>query len=103
MDAVLVRRSKKRNPDGYVIEIVIWRLPTAVPGSRHRFKYRLFFGRHGRRIVGYDNERGKGDHKHVESLELPYLFAGLNALEQDFFTDIEEWRKRRENADSDDR
>lgn len=84
-------------------EIVIWRLPEPVPGSLHRFKYRLFFGRAGQRIIGYDNERGKGDHKHYGSVEQPYVFSGLDALERDFFADIENWRAGHENADRDDR
>ena len=101
MDAVLVRRSKRRK-NGYVTELVIWRLPEPVPGSLHRFKYRLFFGRAGHRIIGYDNERGKGDHKHIDGIEEPYGFSGLDALERDFFADIEKWRARNENADRDD-
>jgi hypothetical protein len=102
MEAMLVRRSKRRQ-SGYVTEIVIWRLPKPVPGSLHKFKYRLFFGRAGQRIIGYDNERGKGDDKHVDGIERPYRFSGLDALERDFFADIENWSTRNENADRDDR
>jgi uncharacterized protein with HEPN domain len=39
---------------------VIWRVPTPVKGSTHHYKYRLFYGHPGKRIVGYDNERLKG-------------------------------------------
>lgn len=46
--------------------MVIWRVPSPVPPSAHRLKYSLFYGRPGVRAVGYDNERGKGDHRHFE-------------------------------------
>jgi hypothetical protein len=64
-------------------------LPEAVPGSAHRFKYSLFHGRPGRRAVAYDNERGKGDHRHRGSLEAPYRFESLEKLLADFATDVD--------------
>lgn len=80
---------KQCNPlDGSIIEMVIWQLPAPVPGSAHRFKYRLFYGWPGQRIVGYDNERGKGDHKHVLDKELPYAFSSPEQLVSDFLADI---------------
>jgi hypothetical protein len=51
-----------------ILEMVIWQVPEPVEGSVHRYKrykHRLFYGRSGRRIVGYDNERSKGDDRHV--------------------------------------
>jgi hypothetical protein len=92
MDATLLMRRKERRPDDYLVEIVIWQVPHPVPGSRHDFKYRLFFGRSGRRLVGYDNERGKGDHKHVGSSEMPYRFQGIEQLLRDFESDVNAWR-----------
>ncbi|MEI8297916.1 MAG: DUF6516 family protein [Pseudomonadota bacterium] len=53
----------------------IWEVPESVPGSWHRLKYSLFYGRSGQRLVGYDNERSKGDHRHIEDREGPYLFS----------------------------
>jgi len=92
MDAILLMRRKERRPDDYLVEIVIWQVPQPVPGSRHAFKYRLFFGRHGQRLVGYDNERGKGDHKHVGTLEMPYRFQSIEQLLRDFEADVNAWR-----------
>ncbi|WP_245409134.1 DUF6516 family protein [Shinella sp. WSJ-2] len=66
MDAVLLERSKTVLPDGSIVEIVLWQVPEPVAGSEHCYKYRLFYGRDGRRIVGFDNERGKGDHCHLD-------------------------------------
>ena len=49
--------------------MVVWRVPDPVPPSGHRFKYRLVYVESGRRVVGFDNERGKGDHKHFGDQE----------------------------------
>lgn len=55
----------------------------------HLFKYRLYCGRGDKCLVRYDNERGKGDHRHVGEHEYPYVFIGLAALLEDFWNDIE--------------
>jgi hypothetical protein len=55
----------------------------------HRLKYSLFYGRPGERLVGYDNERGKGDHKHLGDRELPYAFVSIERLLADFRADVE--------------
>ena len=60
----------------------------------HGLKYSLFFGRDGRRIVAYDNERGKGDHKHIEGRESRYRFVSVEQLVADFLIDVERARKR---------
>lgn len=69
--------------------MVVWRVPEPVPPSSHRFKYRLVFVRGDERIVGYDNERGKGDHRHLQGRELSYVFVGVEALIRDFLADVE--------------
>lgn len=84
MDAVLVEQTKQRLADGCLFEIVIWQVPEPVPGSSHFFKYRLYYGRDGERIVGFDNERGKGDHCHLDGVEFPYEFSTPDALVRDF-------------------
>jgi hypothetical protein len=70
-------------------EMVIWQLPTSSPERPHGLKYRLYFGRDGQRIVGYDNERGKGDHKHILDVEKRYKFTTPQKLVADFLADIE--------------
>jgi len=94
MKATLVFRLKHRLGDGAIVEMVIWRVPRAVIGSHHGFKYRLYFGKGGQRIVGYDNERGKGDHRHVLGREFAYRFTSPEQLIVDFLADVEEARKR---------
>jgi hypothetical protein len=68
--------------------MVLWRVPRAVPPSTHSLKYSLFYGRPGIREVGYDNERGKGDHRHFKGAEEPYIFSTVEQLMSDFWSDV---------------
>lgn len=94
MEAELLQRDRFDFDDGTFVEMVIWRVPTPVHGSRHHYKYRLFYGRAGKRLVAYDNERQKGDHRHLEGREEPYTFQDVETLVRDFFGDIERWRSK---------
>ena len=94
MRAELLQRDRFDFDDGTCVEMVIWRVPRPVKGSSHEYKYRLFYGRPGRRIVAYDNERSKGDHRHVEGRLEPYAFKNVETLVRDFFKDVERWRSR---------
>ncbi len=87
-DAVLVLAEKQVFPNGVIIEIKIWRLPSPTAERPHGFKYSLFYGKPGRRLVGYDNEKGKGDHRHYGKRELPYTFVSLEKLIHDFRSDV---------------
>jgi hypothetical protein len=89
MKAKLLSRIKEAYSAG-IIEAVIWEVPEPVPPSEHRIKYRLVYVVEGIRVVGYDNERGKGDHKHLLDKEVPYVFCDTNTLIQDFLQDIRE-------------
>jgi hypothetical protein len=88
MRASLLFRDRRILADGGIIDMVIWHVPTPVPPSAHSLKYRLFYGRPGKRIIGYDNERGKGDHRHRGDLEEPYLFVSIEQLLDDFEADV---------------
>ena len=74
--------------DGAIVEMVLWRVPSPVPPSRHDLKYSLFYGRPGVRAVGYDNERGKGDHRHYLGVESVYVFRDVEQLLADFWSDV---------------
>ena len=87
-EATQVLRTRDAYADG-VIEIVVWAVPRPVPPSDHGFKYRLVFARDGERVVGYDNERGKGDHRHIGASEKPYKFVDVPTLLSDFMRDVE--------------
>lgn len=91
MVARLVFRDKKVK-QGLIIELVVWELEASLKGCSHRFKYRLFCGSQetGACLVRYDNEPGKGDHRHVAEQEEPYTFTGLEGLFSDFERDVRE-------------
>src|SRR3954466_10832917 len=78
--------------DATFVEIVIWRLPRPPRGSGHRFKYRLALVREGICVLRYDNEAGKGDHRHVGQREESYVFSDADTLLADFWRDVEAWR-----------
>ena len=94
MDARVIRKTKIEYSDGAIAEIVIWEVPKPVLGSAHRFKYRLFYGHDGERLVGFDNERGKGDHCHLDGSEFPYSFTTTNALLEDFNKEVLKRRRK---------
>lgn len=89
MIAKLLFRERIVFADGAIIDMKIWRVPDPVPPSTHGLKYSLFYGRPGERLVCYDNERGKGDHRHYGSHEEPYSFQSIEMLLQAFKADIE--------------
>lgn len=68
--------------------MVLWHVPVPVPPSVHRLKYSLFHGCPGVREVGYDNERGKGDHLHLRGTESAYAFTTVEPLMADFWADV---------------
>lgn len=74
--------------------MVLWRTPEPVRGSHHRYKYRLYYGCGGKRIVGYDNERGKDDHRHRRGRQEPYRFTTVERLVSDFLAEVAEERSR---------
>ena len=86
----LVRRRVVVAVDAFV-EVVIWRVPEPVPPSTHEFKYRLAYVVANRCVLRYDNERGKGDHRHTESAEVAYIFSTPDQLMADFEADIARW------------
>lgn len=78
--------------DGAIIEIRVWQVPNPVPPSMHNLKYSLFYGRPGERLVAYDNERGKGDHRHRRDRQESYAFTSIERLLADFRADVEALR-----------
>jgi len=88
MKAKLVFHQRIDYDDGAIVEMVLWRVSAPVPPSTHRLKYRLFYGRADVREVGYDNERGKGDHRHFQGEETAYYFTTVEKLMADFWSDL---------------
>ena len=68
-------------------------MPRPPRGSRHRFKYRLAFVVDAVCVLRFDNETGKGDHKHVGEIEVPYRFTTIEQLIEDFWNEVEQWQR----------
>lgn len=79
-------------------ELVLWRLPKPVAGSVHDFKYHLAYVVRGECVLRYDNEAGKGDHRHVGGTESTYAFTSPEQLIADFQRDIERWNDENRDA-----
>lgn len=93
MKAELITRFRDVAEDETGIEMVVWRVPAPVPPSEPGYKYRLVYVVAGKRVLGFDNERGKGDHRHVGDTELPYVFLGVDQLIDDFIEEVARWKR----------
>jgi Family of unknown function (DUF6516) len=94
MKARLVIRERSQLSEFDFFELVIWELPSPLAGSGHNFKYRLALIENGICTLRYDNEAGKGDHKHEGDAEVSYDFISLSSLLDDFRADILKWRSQ---------
>jgi hypothetical protein len=86
----LARRRIVVAPDAF-IEVVIWHVPESVPPSTHPFKYRLAYIVEEQCVLRYDDERGKGDHRHTGAVEEPYVFSTPDQPIADFEADVARW------------
>lgn len=93
MKATLIAQAKEVRDNGAIVDIVVWELAAPLPPCAHFYKYRLFFGQPGECFIRYDNEQGKGDHRHIGEVESAYGFTSLEALLADFERDVTNWRK----------
>ena len=75
MGAKLIAQAKQGCDYGSIVEIVVREPTEALPPCTHRYKYRLFFDLPGECMVRYDNERGKGDHRHADGMEVTSVYA----------------------------
>jgi hypothetical protein len=89
MNADLLLRERVEVDDISFAELVVWRLPATQPGSAHSFKYRLAYVVDGVCVLRYDNEAGKGDHRHLGEVEMAYRFTTIEQLMDDFWQDVE--------------
>ncbi|CAN5414753.1 DUF6516 family protein [soil metagenome] len=74
------------------VELRVWRVPQPVKGSTHDLKYALAYIVDGVCVLRYDNEAGKGDHRHIGQAETAYAFTTPAALLADFWKDVDQWR-----------
>lgn len=89
MEVELLKQHRQRLPNGGLVEMKIWKQPCSVPPCDHAFKYGLVYTLDGKCIVGFDNERGKGDHKHLDGKETAYRFVSIDQLLDDFIAEVE--------------
>ena len=98
MKAIQLVRTRIAYSTSSFAELALWQVPVPVPGSSHAFKYRLAYVVDGVCVLRYDNEGGKGDHRHYGEIERGYAFTTPDRLIADFQTDIARWN--RENRDA---
>jgi hypothetical protein len=87
MKATLLARRRERQRPGAFTEIVIRQLPRRLPGSTHRYEYRVALIDQEQCVLRYDNESGKGDHRHRGTRETAYHFTTIEQLLEDFDAD----------------
>ena len=92
MKATLIIRRRIVYEDGAIAAMVVWKVPEPVEPTTHGFKYNLAYIVGRRRVLGYDNERGKGDHWHDGETEEPFEFTSVPNLLNRFVAEIEKMR-----------
>ena len=92
MKAKLLTRYRKELTESAFVEMVVWHVPNSVNPSQHNFKYSLVMIENGVRVIGFDNERGKGDHLHRGDQEFEYSFISIDQLIEDFWSEVEKWK-----------
>jgi hypothetical protein len=96
--AVLLLQTRIVFSETVFAELVLWQVPKPVAGSTHEFKYRLAYVVDGICVVRYDNEVGKGDHRHIGEKERVYTFTTPDKLIADFRRDIARWNRENRHA-----
>ncbi len=93
MKAIRLLQRKVIYKDGGILEMVVWKLPVTDQERPHALKYRFYYGlADGTCQVRYDNERGKGDHRHYGQQEESYSFTNIETLVEDFLNDVYSYR-----------
>ena len=95
MKARLLFRERLVLSEVAFVELVVCQVPQPVRGSAHGYKYRLALVSDGMCVLRYDNEAGKGDHRHIDGREEPIVFTSVQELLAAFRADVEAWRARR--------
>lgn len=91
--AQLVKHVKDVDELGNTVEVKIWQLPEATPDKPHGYKYSFVYIVGKRRVIGYDNAEGQGDHRHIRGKFARYHFTGIRRLAEDFFNDVECYKR----------
>lgn len=94
MAAVLLLRERVILREAAFAELRVWSVPSPVRGSAHRYKHALAYVVEGICVLRYDNEAGKGDHRHLGDVEEPCRFTSPEQLLTDFWKGVEAWNSR---------
>ena len=94
MKAQLLLNQRYDLDDDAFMELVIWRLPAPVRGSKHSYKYRFALVENDVCTLRYDNEAGKGDHRHIDGQEFAYEFVDMDKLIADFRAEVSARRQK---------
>jgi hypothetical protein len=98
MKAVELLRTRIVFTGSAFAEWVLWRVSSSVTGSAHEFKYRLAYVVDSVCVLRYDNEVGKGDHRHFAGKQTAYAFTTVDKLIADFERDIARWNRENRNS-----
>ncbi|WP_321797333.1 toxin-antitoxin system TumE family protein [Caballeronia sp. J97] len=93
--ANLIAQIREAYSSNAFVEVTIWQVPQPVPGCTHSYKYRLAYVVSKVCVLRYDNEQGKGDHRHFVDGETPYEFSSVERIYSDFLTDVNRWNRWR--------
>ncbi|WP_367657810.1 DUF6516 family protein [Caballeronia sp. NK8] len=93
--ASLIAKVREAYSHNAFVEVTIWHVPRPVPGCTHAYKYRLAYVVSNECVLRYDNEQGKGDHRHFVDGETAYEFTSVGQLYSDFLTDVKLWNRWR--------
>jgi hypothetical protein len=74
--------------DTEFVQLVIWLVEPAVRACAHHYNYRFAYVKDGICRLRYDNEAGKGDHKHLDEKQQPINFTSPKALIRSFFDEV---------------
>lgn len=92
MQAMPILDDRYPQGDNAFVAVRVFKVPAAVRGSAHRFKYSLAYVVDGVCVLRFDNEPGKGDHFHRGDVETAYAFTSLERLLADFWAAVDDWR-----------
>jgi hypothetical protein len=91
--ALLLDERQILSPTAFVV-LKVWRVPAPVRGSSQDLKYSFVLVENGQSVVRYDNEAGKGDHKHLPTGEVSVTFTSPAQLLNEFWADVDQWRSK---------
>jgi hypothetical protein len=89
MKARLLLSERQQIGSNAFVALRVWEVPEPVRGSAHGYKYSLALIVDGGCVLRYDNEAGKGEHKHVGPQQAPYRFVTAEQLVVDFWQDVD--------------